>query len=134
MLNTRRICRWLAFVTLATAAVGAAVSGCGSGSSQADARDRATSQSCAWYQMCGQIGTGKTYDTLDSCTIQVRAKWDNAWPAASCDGKINESQLEVCLAAIYSTGCTSVLDIVDTVAVKCAEAKICSGAGSPDGG
>jgi hypothetical protein len=125
------------FVALLAVGVGAAViAGCGSSSSQAAARDRATTQSCDWYQMCGDIGAGKTFDTLDSCEVQVRAHWDSTWPAASCDGKINEANLEVCLAAIYSTGCTNGLDILDTLAVKCAEAKVCAGAGStsPDGG
>ncbi len=126
----------LAAVFVALVAVGAAVAGCG-GSSRESARDQATTQSCARFdQMCGDIGAGKTFDTLDSCEIQVRAHWDSTWPVASCDGKINEANLEVCLAAIYSTGCTSGLDILDTLAVKCAEAKVCAGAGStsPDGG
>ncbi|HEX4406318.1 MAG TPA: DUF6184 family natural product biosynthesis lipoprotein [Polyangia bacterium] len=127
MSNTHRIITGFGLIALLAGA-------CSSTSSQADARDRATTQSCSWYQMCGQIGAGKTYDTLDSCTIQVRAKWDNAWPSASCDGKINESQLQICLAAIYATDCTSLLDIASTLAVKCAEAKVCSGASGPDGG
>ncbi len=134
MSNTKRIIGGLGLVALLAAGVGAAGVGCSSTSSQADARDRATTQSCSWYQMCNNIGAGKKYDTLDSCEIQVRAQWDNAWPEQMCNGKINESQLEVCLAAIYATDCTNVLDIVDTIGVKCAEAKICSGGGSPDGG
>jgi hypothetical protein len=129
MSDTQRIVGVLGLVALV-----AAGGGCSSTSSQADARDRATTQSCSWYQMCNDIGAGKKYDTLASCEVQVRGQWESAWPPASCDGKINESQLEVCLAAIYSTDCTSPLDIGDTLFVKCTEAKICSGAGSPDGG
>jgi hypothetical protein len=123
----------LALLGLGAFVVGAAASGCGSTASQADARDRATATSCDWFQMCGQIGTGKTYDTRDTCDVQVRAKWDSAWPVASCDGKISESQLEICLAAISSTICGNGLDELDTLANKCPEAKICAGA-NPDGG
>jgi hypothetical protein len=111
----------------------ATAGGCGSSSSQADARDRATSTSCAWFQMCGKIGPGLMYETLDMCQVQVRAKWDTAWPVASCDGKIDESQLELCLQAISSTICDNGLDELNTLVNKCPEVKICAGA-SPDGG
>ena len=114
-----------------TAALAAA--GCGSTSSQADARDRATSTTCAWFQMCGKIGHGLTYETADTCQVQVRAKWDDAWPVASCDGKINQSQLDLCLQAISSTICDNGLDELNTLANKCPAAKICAGA-APDGG
>ena len=120
-------------VIAAAAFVVGAGPGCGSSNSQADARDRATTTSCDWFQMCGQIGAGKKYPTRDTCDVQVRASWDTAWPVADCDGKINESQLQICLDAIHATECGNGLDVLDTLASKCPEAKICAGA-SPDGG
>jgi hypothetical protein len=130
MSHTKKIA--LCFGLVMTAGL-ATAGGCGGGSSQADARDRATSTTCAWFQQCGKIGHGLTYETLDMCQVQVRAKWDSAWPVASCDGKINESQLELCLQAISSTICDNGLDELNTLANKCPEVKICGGA-SPDGG
>jgi hypothetical protein len=107
--------------------------GCSSGTSQQDARDRATTQTCNWFQTCHYIGSGMNYATYDQCEVDQRAQWENRWPPASCDGKIDESALETCLAAILSTDCTNILDIGDTLVVKCAEAKVCEGS-TPDGG
>ena len=120
----------LGLVALAAFGVGA---GCGSSSSQADARDRATTASCDWFQLCGQIGAGKMYQTRDMCDVQVRARWDAAWSVTACDGKINANQLDICLAAIKATECGNGLDALNTLANKCPEARVCSGA-SPDGG
>lgn len=120
-------------VILATFWAGTTLQSCGSGSSQADARDRATAASCDWWQMCGQIGAGKRYETRDTCNVQVRASWDSNWPVATCEGHIDESQLEICLAAIKITDCGNLLDIGNTLANKCPAAKVCSG-GKPDGG
>jgi hypothetical protein len=122
-----------AAVMLAALWAGATLPGCGSGSSQADARDRATAASCDWLAMCDQIGAGKKYETRDMCDVQVRASWDSAWPVATCEGKIDENQLEICLAAIKITDCKNVVDVYNTLANKCPAAKICSG-GNPDGG
>jgi hypothetical protein len=105
-----------------------ALSACGGvTNSQVIARDRATTAACDWYQMCNQIGAGLKYETRDSCETQVRAQWDQAWPPAMCDSKINQSQLTICLNAISSTLCTNPLDILNTLANKCPEASICSG-------
>jgi hypothetical protein len=106
---------------------------CSTTTSQADARDRATTQTCNWFQTCHYIGAGMNYATYDQCEVDQRAQWENRWPPASCDGKVDESALETCLAAILSTDCSNILDIADTLGVKCAEAKVCEGS-SPDGG
>lgn len=96
-------------------------------SSQVVARDRATVASCDWYQTCDGIGAGKMYETRDSCETQVRAHWDQTWPLAQCDGKINQAQLSICLDAIHATQCGNLLDILATLGVKCPESSICSG-------
>ena len=109
-------------------AFAALVTGCGGvTSSQVLARDQATTASCDWYQSCNQIGPGLAYDTRASCETQVRAHWDQTWPPSSCEGKINQAQLSICLDAIHATQCGNVLDILATLAVKCPEANICSG-------
>ena len=105
----------------------ALATGCGSNHSQAAARDAVTDASCDWYMRCGEIGPGKTHENRDSCEVQVRANWDTAWPAAACDGKINSEQLDICLDAIALTECGNGLDVLNTLANKCPQAKICSG-------
>ena len=118
-------------VSLRTVALGIVLlglaTGCGSDHSQASARDAVTDASCDWYMGCGEIGPGKTHPNRDSCEVQVRASWDTAWPVEACDGKINNEQLEICLDAIAITECGNGLDVVNTLANKCPQAKICSG-------
>jgi len=113
-------------VSVLVAALGLAA-GCCSDHSQASARDAVTDASCDWYMRCGEIGSGKTYATRDSCEVQVRANWDTAWPVEECDGKIDGEQLNICLDAIGLTECGNGLDVANTLVNKCPRAKICSG-------
>jgi hypothetical protein len=113
-------------MALGLLAVGLAA-GCGSDHSQASARDAVTDASCAYYARCGDIGSGRTYETRDSCEVQVRASWDTAWPVEACDGKINSEQLNVCLNAIGATECGNTLDVLNTLLNKCPQDKVCSG-------
>ena len=101
--------------------------GCGSDHSQANARDAVTDASCDFYARCDQIGPGKTYENRDSCEVQVRARWDTAWPVETCDGKIDTEQLNICLNAIGATECGNGLDVLNTLLNKCPQAKICAG-------
>jgi hypothetical protein len=112
-------------ILAATLAAGLALGCDGADRSQADARDSATTASCDWYAMCGEIGAGKTYDTRDTCNVQVRAFWDSKWPVATCDGKVDTGALGICLDAIHITECGNAVDVFNTVANKCAVEKVC---------
>jgi hypothetical protein len=79
------------------------------------------------------IGPGKTYSDIGSCEIDWQANWEKQWPAADCDGKINQAELETCLAAVRSTSCTNILDFFATLG-KCNKSTVCSAGGAPDGG
>jgi hypothetical protein len=106
--------------------------GCGSVTdSRVQAEDSAAQHTCARYQACNQIGSGLAYADLPTCTTQWQANWDSAWPVADCQGKIDQAQLSFCLSAIDSTSCTSGLDILDTLAVKCGKATVCDGGNPP---
>jgi hypothetical protein len=125
-----RLHGWLTLAGLAIA-----LGGCGSSTvSRSEARDRATSETCNRFAACDQIGPGKAHETRESCEIAQRANWDTNWPAAECDGKINQSQLEICLTAIHSTECTNFFDILNTLGNKCPKAKICASGSMPDSG
>jgi hypothetical protein len=123
MSHTHRIlaAALLAVVTLA----------CDSGVTRQSARAQATSLTCQRYDMCMMVGAGKTYADHEACEIAWQANWDGAWPAADCEGKINQAELETCLAAIRSTSCMGGLDFLSTVFVKCGKQTVCSGGGSP---
>jgi hypothetical protein len=119
----------LAALTLGTLSCG------GVGTSQKTARDQATTVTCQRYSEC-QNGFGAApahaYTSLDSCEVDWRAKWENYWPAAACDGKIDPAALSTCLSRISSTDCMNGLDILNTILVVCPKEKVC-GAGA-DGG
>jgi hypothetical protein len=121
----------LSVISLSSMALGLAAmtlaAGCDSSNSQASARDAVTEASCDYYMRCGEIGPGLTHPNRDSCEVQVRANWDNAWPAETCDGKINHAQLDVCLDAIAITECGNGLDVLNTLLNKCPQDRICSG-------
>ena len=130
--TTRSMFRRVTVVALIS--VGAAVVGRGCGGvtdSRVLARDAATDHTCARYQACGDIGAGLTYSDLSACTTQWQANWDSSWPVADCQGKIDQSQLSFCLAAIDGTSCTNGLDILDTILVKCAKATVCDQGNPP---
>jgi len=106
--------------------------GCGSVTdSRVEARNEATQHTCDQYQACGAIGPGLSYPDQASCTTAWQANWDTAWPAADCQGKIDQAQLHFCLSAIDGTSCTSLLDIADTIYVKCGKATVCDVGATP---
>jgi hypothetical protein len=77
------------------------------------------------------IGAGKTYPTVDDCQIQWQGTWDGKWPAADCEGKINQDGFDTCMAAIRGTSCT-LGDLLNTLG-KCDKMFVCA-AGGADGG
>jgi len=120
---------------LGLAAIVAGVWTCGGGVKPAmdtreSARDKATKAACDRYQVCGLIGAdAASYTSYDSCSIDWRATWEQRWPAATCTA-INQDGLAVCLNAIGATECTSVVDVLLTLA-KCEAVDVCK---TPDSG
>ncbi|HLK93237.1 MAG TPA: DUF6184 family natural product biosynthesis lipoprotein [Polyangia bacterium] len=112
-----------------------AVAGCGgvSGSDVVNARNQATAASCAYFQMCGDIGNGKTYSTSGDCTSQVNGNWTSAWPTTTCQGHVDQHQLTVCLDAINSTTDCNGLAVLLTL-TKCGSGTVCSANQPPDAG
>jgi hypothetical protein len=103
---------------------------CGSvngGDSRIVARNQAATATCMRYQSCGAIGTqtGASYTDLASCETDWQANFEKQWPASACENKINQSNLSVCISAIGGTSCTSLLDILNTLYVKCGQTPIC---------
>jgi hypothetical protein len=109
-----------------------ALFGCGAPSREA-ARDATATRACSRYQACGAIAAGKTYATLDECQVKQKATWESAWPAASCDGKINAANYDTCGKAIDIVDCNNLLDLLN-VAAKCDKSKVCATDAAVDGG
>jgi hypothetical protein len=108
--------------------------GCGGVSTSSDpriaARDQATKATCDKYMACGAIGPTGTYMTYDSCLTTWQSNWEGQWSIAQCEGKISQPDLSTCLAAIPGTDCTSLLDIINTLYIKCSAARVCSAGGT----
>jgi hypothetical protein len=127
--------RW-AWCLLVAAALGARCGSVNGGDSRIAARDQAATATCMRYQACGAIGTqtGAAYQTLASCQTDWQANFEKQWPASACENKIDQANLQVCLSAIGGTSCTSLLDILNTLYVKCGQAPICGTADAGTGG
>lgn len=95
-------------------------------STQPVARDLAVEASCDRVQACGEIGVGKNYESRDACDVQLSSTWQNLWPPAECDGRIDNAMLDVCLKSISLAECSNALDLLNIFANKCAKAKVCS--------
>ncbi len=94
---------------------------------QSDAVNAATSSTCDAYERCGEVGTDKDFTTRDSCITDRKAFWNDRWPVADCDDRINGDKLQYCLDAIKATSCDSFIDQLETVYGKCAKSDVCSG-------
>jgi len=95
------------------------------------ARDQATTAVCDTYAMCGQIGASAdggaapTYATRDSCETQWRGQFESMWTPASCDGKISQTDLDLCLAETRAIDCGNLGDVVLALG-SCSKDKVCS--------
>ena len=78
------------------------------------------------------IGPGLNYETRESCDIFWTSFWESAWPAADCEGRIDEDAYHVCLNRIASTDCKNFGDFLGTLGV-CAKQNVCIGV-DPDAG
>jgi hypothetical protein len=101
--------------------------GCGTSKRQSDAVNSAANSSCDAYSRCNNIGPGQKYATRSDCEIDNKAFWNNQWPSATCDNKINQDKLQFCLNAIAGTSCDNFLDSLNTTYLKCPESDVCSG-------
>lgn len=110
-----------------TCALALTAAACSGTWSQTAARDEATKKSCDFYARCGEIQPGKSYDTREDCEIEVRAYWNNAWPASECDQKIRNEDMDVCIKGIEGTQCNNAGDFFNTLFNKCSRANVCKG-------
>jgi hypothetical protein len=112
---------------IAVAAAAVAAMSCGGvTTSRQEARKQATTKTCDRFEQCMLIGdgAGKSFPTREACELQWESNWETAWPAADCEDKIRESELETCYAAIRATACMG-LDIFATLA-KCGKMNVCA--------
>lgn len=100
---------------------------CG-GNDQADARDRATTQTCNQYKSCGEIGPSQLFPNQDECLVQKRNFWDSTWLYAQCEGKIHSAAVDNCVNAIKAVSCANFSnDYNSVVATQCSIAQVCNG-------
>ena len=113
-----------------TAAVLTVFAGCGGGApSRESARDQATTATCVRFNMCAAFPSA-SYPTMEACELDWRNRWEMTWPAATCDGKIDQAAFQLCLNAISSTACNA-FDLASTL-IKCDAMNVCKA--GPDGG
>lgn len=94
---------------------------------QSDAVTAASSDYCDAYTRCGEVGSGKTFTTRQACTSQQESYWNDKWPTAQCDGKINLDKLQICRDGLKTLSCNNLTDELKTVNTKCPQSEICTG-------
>src|SRR5688500_4274973 len=102
-----------------------AVFGLGCAPTQASARDDATEASCDTHERCNQIGPGLKYASRDDCEISYRSFWNDRWPVADCDDRVNPDALELCITGLQAVECSNWLDSLNAEYNKCAKDKVC---------
>jgi len=108
----------------------AMLAGCGGGApSRESARDQATTATCARFNQCAAFPSA-AYPSEEACELDWRNRWEMLWPAATCDGKIDQAGFQLCMNAISSTACNG-LDLAVTLG-KCGAMNVCKAAA--DGG
>jgi hypothetical protein len=102
------------------------VAGCDEGD-QISARQRVTDASCDYFAACMKIGSasGATYETRDTCEVQLAAHWENVLPKADCSGAVDEAALDLCLHAIDTARCDHAGDFLNVVLNRCTKQAIC---------
>ena len=85
------------------------------------ARDRLAAARCDHYKRCGDVASGKKYDSYDSCVTQQRASVDKDWSVDDCP-RIDTPRLDACLQAMTAKKCDSLLGGMPS---ECAESKVC---------
>lgn len=94
---------------------------------QADAVAAASSDNCDAYTRCGEVGAGKSFSTREECVASRAGFWNDKWPAAQCDGKINKDKLQVCRDALKTLACNNLIDELKTLNTQCPQSEVCSG-------
>lgn len=87
----------------------------------ASARDRVAALRCEHYQSCGDVASGKKYDTMDSCVTREKADIDKSWASDKC-GKVDQARLDTCLAKMHEKKCGA---IFTTFPGECDQDKVC---------
>jgi hypothetical protein len=101
------------------------LSSCATVQRHAEISRTASSHTCDAMARCGKVGPGKQYADLEACKIDYDAIWSKKWDKATCDKKVSQEGLDVCLSSIDTTECDSVLDFLNTALNKCAESRVC---------
>lgn len=78
---------------------------------------------CEREQLCGRVGTGKTYRNLDSCERTALQAHAHDVVIVQCKGPIDSKRLEACAGKLRALAC----DREDVAATEaCGTAKLCS--------
>jgi hypothetical protein len=96
------------------------------------AREGGAQRACKFDERCGNIGSGKTYASMEECMTKRRADFLGYWPTDRCEGRINGETLNVCYQAIENTQCDNFVDYLATLS-KCESSDVCTAGSAPAG-
>lgn len=97
---------------------------CDDSDNRQSGRDTAALKACDYYERCEGFASGKTYSSRENCTLKLQATFEEWWKPEECEGRIDQSSLDLCYAAIDTAECGSGGDFLHALD-KCQRANIC---------
>lgn len=73
-------------------------------------------EACDRSEECGEIGPDKTYETRSECESDMRSRFYDLWPEASCNrGQINDDRYDTCVKRVETFSCDGAGAFFDTL-------------------
>jgi hypothetical protein len=98
------------------------------GESREEYRDEAAQTACQREDECGNIGSDKTFKSMDDCIVDKTSDFNNTWPSDRCqDERINEEKFDACMGRLSSIACDGFTRLADVAAFasECNADKVC---------
>jgi hypothetical protein len=89
--------------------------------SRTSARDQLAQARCERFDACGEIASGKRYDTKSACVTREQSDLDDAWKSEDCD-HVDQVGLDACLNATRGRTCDAKLSSMPS---ECDRDKVC---------
>jgi hypothetical protein len=100
--------------------------GCAGEPSREEYRDEITEAVCDRYDECGRIGSGRDYNSMDDCRVDMRNTFNDLWPSSECDqGRINPDRYDICYSRAKSLSCNNMLGETLWFGLNCNANQVC---------
>lgn len=89
-----------------------------------EALNNIASSRCEHEARCGNVGTGKRYESTDACRTVVRNDYARDLNAADCPAGIDRQELSECVQAVRDESCGNPIEAIGRIAA-CRTSDMC---------